>query len=68
MHNSYDDEERQFLLSAQARNTYTAEERAVLSTPKMPLESAKLPKEVIHKVTYGDTLEGLSLEYSVQID
>ncbi len=35
----------------------------------MTLESAKeVPREVVHKVAYGDTLEGLSLEYSVLMD
>jgi hypothetical protein len=64
-----EDEERQFLLSESNRNTLSAEEKAVLRTPNVTATPGEeLPKEVIHKVVYGDTLEGLSLEYSVQFN
>jgi LysM repeat protein len=57
----YDDEEQQLLWDQAAHK----EETTVASTADTPTE--KEEKEVIHKIQYGDTLEGLSLEYSVHL-
>lgn len=56
----YDDEEQQLLWDQAAQKEAAAETPA--DTPA-ELEQ----KEVIHKIQYGDTLEGLSLEYSVSV-